>query len=179
MRREGRLLKVKFSKKALVLVIAAALLIALAVGGALAFLKDSTDPVSNTFVPGVVDCEVESDYSVKNVAGDTHIRAYIRAAVVLNTVDENGNITGNVADESTYLVADGWTESGGYYYWTGTPDKPAIVEVGATTGSLLKTAVPEGVSVTVLAEAIQADGFPASVTNAVDAFAYAIANGGA
>ncbi len=173
-------MKVKFSKKALVLVIAAALLIAAAVGGALAFLSDSTPPVQNTFVPGVVDCEVESDYSVKNVNAADHIRAYIRAAVVLNTLDGAGNITGNVAaaDEATYLAGAGWTKSGNYYYWTGTADKPGIVEVGASTGSLLKTAVPAGVSVTVLAEAIQADGFPATVTDAVSAFAYAIANGG-
>ncbi|MBQ4369674.1 MAG: hypothetical protein II784_01595 [Oscillospiraceae bacterium] len=170
-------MKVKFSKKALVLVIAAALLIALAVGGALAFLKDSADPVTNTFIPAVVDCKVVPGdsglYTVQNVSGDTHIRAYIRAAVVLNTVDASGNITGNVADESTYLAADGWTKSGDYYYWDG------IVEVGASTGNLLKAAVPAGVSVTVLAEAIQADGMPTSVANAVSAFAYAIANGGA
>ena len=175
-------MKTKVSKKALVLVIAAALLIAAAVGGALAFLKDSTDPVTNTFIPAVVDCAVEGDLvstaTVKNVNLPDRIRAYIRAAVVINTVDDAGNITGNV-DETSYVdTENGWTKSGNYYYWTGTSEKPAIVEVGASTGNLLKAAVPDGYKVTVLAEAIQADGFPSSVTNAIQAFTYAIANGG-
>lgn len=166
----------KYSKKkAAALLIAAILLLTAAVGGALALLLDTSDTLTNTFTPAHVTCAVEetvendvkSSVQIRNT-GD--IDAYIRVAAVGNTVDASGNVTGNY-DLSPYLAASGWTKSGSYYYWN------AKVAPNALTGELLTGSIDlEGRLVTILAEAIQADGMT-GVTNAADAFAYASANG--
>jgi len=166
----------KYSKKkAAALLIAAILLLTAAVGGALALLLDTSESVTNTFVPAHVTCAVDETVtnnvkeSVK-IENTGDIDAYIRVAAVGNTVDASGSVTGNF-DLSDYLAASGWTESGGYYYWD------AKVAPDALTGELLTGDIAlDGKLVTILAEAIQADGMP-GVTNAVDAFAYASANG--
>ena len=170
-------MKFQFAKKkAVILALSAALLLAGATGGALAYLTGEADPVVNSFVPGAVTCEV-----VQTVTGDAetgakvrntgNVRAWIRAAVVGNTVNADGYLTGN-ADLSSYLGASGWTQhTDGYWYWSGK------VEPQALTGELLTDDIDlNGTLVTVLAEAIQADGMPESVTTAIAAFEYA--NGG-
>ena len=172
-------MKNKLSKKAITLIAAAALLIALAVGGTVAFLTGTADPVTNTFTPGEVVPEVVmtesgdiTSITVKNVK---NIPAFIRVAVVANTLDNDGNVTGNVADSfyDEYFAASGWTKkSDSYYYYD------SAVQPGAFTGELIKdgkTIPVANTLVTVLAEAIQAEGMGAS--NAYNAFQ--IAKGGA
>ena len=98
-------------KKALILAISAALLLAGATGGALAYLTGEADPVVNSFVPGAVTCEV-----VQTVTGDAetgakvrntgNVRAWIRAAVVGNTVNADGYLTGNAAAHRRLLVLE-------------------------------------------------------------------------
>ncbi len=166
----------KYSKKkAAALIIAAILLIVLIIGGAVAFLSGATASLTNTFVPAQVTCQVDETVT-NNVKTSATIRntgdidAYIRVAAVGNTVDASGNITGNF-DLSPYLAASGWTKSGDYWYWG------AKVSSNASTGELLTGSIDlNGKTVTILAEAIQAEGMP-GVTDAVGAFAYAAANG--
>lgn len=145
------------SKKPLFMIAAFALVVALSIGLTSAFLTAKTGGLTNTFTPGSVTCQVVEDFednakssiTVKNTG---NVPAYIRVAVVANTVDDEGNITG-ADDVSAHLAGTGWSENGGYYYYTG------IVEPNYSTGELLNSSINlSGKQVTVLAQAIQADG---------------------
>ncbi len=165
-------------KKSAALLLAAALLITAAVGGTLAYLSATTDAITNTFTPAEVTCDIienfnddgdKTDVTVKNT-GDVY--AFIRAAVIANTVDEAGHVTGNF-DLTPYLAGSTWTQGDdGYYYYN------VSVAPGGSTTDLLKdgASMPlTGRSVTILAEAIQADGL--GTTTASDAFDNAAASG--
>ena len=110
---------------------AAALAGILAVGGSIAFLTDETEGVENAFQPAEVTCavmedfdgSVKSDVKVKNT-GD--VDAYIRAAVVVNWVDGQGNVGPESPVPGTdYSIIfeteadDPWTKVGDYYYYEG------------------------------------------------------------
>lgn len=129
------------------------LVICVAVGGVLALLFTSTDTLKNVFEPSKVtttveekfDGEVKQNVSIKNTG---NIDAWIRAAVVINWVDEYGNIYGVPPVEGTdytitYDLSNGWVKGDdGFYYWT----KPVMsVEQDSTncnTGVLIKTCSP-------------------------------------
>ena len=166
------------SKKPLFMIAAFALIVALSIGLTSAFLTHKTEGLTNTFTPGSVTCRVEEGFNGNNekssitVKNTGTIPAYIRVAVVANTVDAEGNITG-AADVSNKLVSSGsWklNPEDGYYYYSG------IVDPNGSTLELLKPDASinlSGVQVTVLAQAIQAhgvtDGTP-SVTAVKDAW---------
>lgn len=144
-------------RKTITLVAALTLILVLAIGGTIAWLTDSTTSVVNTFTPGEVTCEVvetvenniKSAAAVKNTG---NIPAYIRVAVVANTVDAQGNITGAYNVSNNLDTTDNWTlGNDGYYYYKG------IVQPGAVTdGNLLKDSIDlTGIQVTILASAIQ------------------------
>lgn len=127
--------KSKFSALAICLLLAALL----TVGGTLAYLFTSTDPVVNTFEPVKQEITVTEEFDgqtkenvkIKNT-GD--IDAYIRAEVVINWIDKDGNILPSTPEKATYKVnwafddldIDGnyaeetsnWVKYGGYYYYT-------------------------------------------------------------
>ena len=164
---------------AITFIAAAALIMACVAGGALAFLVGNSDPVTNTFVAGEVKCLVEQNdqsnsATVKNTG---NVRAYIRATVVGNTLNDDGQITGNWTGNvrDLYLDTSVWVPVYNpefdvtYYYYNG-----GSVEPGYSTPDLFKSDAPalDDLLITVFAEAIQADGMP-DVTNAQQAFAYA------
>lgn len=160
--------------KRLSLVLALVLILVCAVGGTVAYLVTHTDPVTNTFTPGNVTCEVvenvnanvKEDVGVKNTG---NVPAYIRVAVVANTVDKDGSITG-AADVSAKLCGDNWVAgTDGYYYYKGVVDPQK-----QTDGNLLKGDINlNGIQVTILASAIQAT--PADAVN--DAWGMSYADG--
>lgn len=143
--------------------LALALVLTLSVGGTIAYLITDTRPVTNTFTPGNVACQVveefngetKSDVKIKNT-GNTD--AYIRAAIVVNWIDTNGHFAPEVVsnDEYSLYLGNDWIEQGGYYYW------PSSVAASAETGKLIQSCSPnvtkEGYTlcVEVLADAIQA-----------------------
>lgn len=145
------------SRKRPALLVALALLLCLTVGATVAWITTNTAATTNTFTPGSVSCAVEESFSgssktaaqIKNT-GNTD--AYIRAAVVANSVDAQGNITG-AADVTGCLYGNGWTVGeDGYYYYT------VPVAPDASTGNLLKSGIDlTGKQVTILAEAIQSE----------------------
>ena len=147
-------------KKPLLMIAALALVVALSIGLTSAFLT-SQQGLTNTFTPGKVSCEVVENVSggkktvvqVKNPQTDDAVPAYIRVAVVANTVDAEGNITGS-ANVSGSLGGEGWVlGADGYYYYT------KIVEPERDTSNLVKAPIPlSNIQVTVLAQAIQAHG---------------------
>ena len=165
---------------AITFIAAAALIMACVAGGALAFLVGSTDPVTNTFVAGSVTCRVDQTENSATVTNTGNVRAYIRATVVGNTLNDEGQITGNwtgtVRDQ--YLDTSVWVPVYNsdfdvtYYYYNG-----GYVEPGDSTPNLFKSSAPaiDNLLITVFAEAIQADGMP-GVSNAQQAFEYAASN---
>ena len=162
-------------KKPLLMIAALALVVALSIGLTSAFLTSKVG-LTNTFTPGSVTCRVEEGFNGNNEKSSITVRntgtvpAYIRVAVVANTVDAEGNIVG-AADVSNKLVSSGswmFNPDDGYYYHSG------IVDPNDSTGELLNSSIGlSGIQVTVLAQAIQAhgvtDGTP-SVTAVKDAW---------
>lgn len=131
----------------------------MAIGGTVAFLVTHTDQIVNTFQPTDVTCEINEGFNDNNtvktsavVQNTGKIPAYIRVAVVANTVDADGNITGE-KDVSNELASSGWTKVGDYYYYNG------VVQPKETTGQLLDDDGIDlnGIQVTILASAIQAE----------------------
>ncbi len=155
-----------------VLLIAVILLISTAVGSTVAFLATKTEPVENSFEYANVSCKVtqnrDTDGSIVQVKNTGTISAYIRAAVVANWMDVDGNIAASVPEGYSYDLtcsSGSWVlGNDGFFYYL-LPVAPGA----STEGSLLTCTVtcPETpeytLSVEVLAEAIQST--PASAVN--------------
>lgn len=160
----------RFRKQFVLLVAAAALLLG-AIGGSVAWLTTETAAVENSFTPGKVSCAVEekfdgitkSDVKIKNT-GNTD--AFIRAAIVVNWADQDGNVYPAVPAAGTdysISIGTGWTKQGAYYYYN------SPVAENSSTGNLIDSCTPETtcpggeqykLQVTILADAIQSS--PAS-----------------
>ena len=155
-----------------VLLIAIILLISTAVGSTVAFLATKTEPVENSFEYANVSCKVtqncDTDGSIVQVKNTGTISAYIRAAVVANWIDVDGNIAASVPEGYSYDLtcsSGSWAQGkDGFFYYL-LPVAPGA----STEGNLLTCTVtcPETpeytLSAEVLAEAIQST--PASVVN--------------
>lgn len=155
-----------------VLLIAIILLISTAVGSTVAFLATKTEPVENSFEYANVSCKVtqncDTDGSIVQVKNTGTISAYIRAAVVANWIDVDGNIAASVPEGYSYDLtcsSGSWAQGkDGFFYYL-LPVAPSA----STEGNLLTCTVtcpkdPEyTLSVEVLTEAIQST--PASAVN--------------
>ena len=155
-----------------VLLIAIILLISTAVGSTVAFLAAKTEPVENSFEYANVSCvvaqNVDTDGSIVQVKNTGTISAYIRAAVVANWIDVDGNIAASVPEEYSYDLtcsSGSWAQGNDGFFYYLLPVAPGAL----TEGSLLTCTVtcPENpeytLSAEVLAEAIQST--PASAVN--------------
>lgn len=138
--------------------LALVLILVCTVGGTVAYLVAHTDPVVNTFTPGKVSCQVEEEFNETNtvktkavIQNTGNVPAYIRVAVVANTIDAQGNITGMKTLPDGWLNTTNWTEgSDGFYYYKG------VVQPDDVTADLLDKDIPlTGIQVTILASAIQ------------------------
>ena len=139
--------------------LALVLILVCTVGGTVAYLVAHTDPVVNTFTPGKVSCQVEEKFNDANtvkteavVKNTGNVPAYIRVAVVANTIDGECNITGMKTLPDGWLNTENWAEGdGGFYYYKG------VVQPGDVTANLLTAAGIDltGIQVTILASAIQ------------------------
>ena len=192
----------KYINKKSILITSVALLLLVAVGTSLAYVFTKTDPVENKFDPSKVSCAVvENGNSSENTAnvvqtgksktnvqikntGDTD--AYIRAAVVVNWMSEDGTkvwATKPVAGEDkdytiSYNLSNGWIDGGdGYYYYTQPVDPGDMTNILITSATQNATG-PKGtdgtqyyLSIEIVASAIQADGMGAA--SAKDAWAKA------
>ena len=117
--------------------------------------------MENTFTAAKSDIKIDEDVTggqkksiaVKNTGTAV---SYVRVKLVMNWVDESGNVSAEPVN-ITPSITDNWFEQGGIYYY-----KMPVAAKGETT-NLLKTPItqvtaPEGyhLEVTVLAESIQA-----------------------
>lgn len=143
------------------LILSLCLIFALAVGTTFALLKANTAPVENTFTAAKsgtdivekLDGSQKTSIAVKNTGTAV---SYVRVKLVMNWVDENGNVSAEPVN-ITPSITDNWFLKDGIYYY-----KMPVAAKGETT-NLLQTpitqdAAPEGyhLEVTVLAESIQA-----------------------
>lgn len=143
-------------KKTFSLLLSIVLLLTLATGGTLAYIVTKSAMAQNQFVAGYVTSSVNNDGTVTN---NGNVDAYIRAAVVVNWMDGDGNVYG-IKPNCTVTVNTGWTEIGGFYYYT------SPVVAGGTTTTAPATVGDPGdapssaysLSIEIVAEAIQAEG---------------------
>ena len=163
-------------RRSIILLVSLLSVIALSIGTTLAFIFTNTSKVENTFNPTRVSCDVTEEFenniktnvSIKNT-GNTD--AYIRAAVIVTWVNNDGNVYATAPQKGTdytITLADGFSESwlidkNGFYYCK------ALVAPDSDTPLLIKECkviegkTPEGyhLSVEILASAIQSE--PSSV----------------
>lgn len=181
----------RMNKKQLTLLISLILIITVAAGGTLAYLVAKTSPVTNTFTPAEVTCQVDetfdkivkSDVSVKNT-GDTD--AFIRAALVITWKDAAGNVAPQtpVANKD-YIISintgenDNWIAgTDGYYYYKNSVSPEQHTDV------LINSCEPNGeglngytLHVEIIADAVQSEpatavmsAWPVSVQDGVLSF---------
>ena len=143
------------------LILSLCLIFALAVGTTFALLKANTAPVENTFTAAKSGTDIveELDGSQKTsikVQNTGTAVSYVRVKLVMNWVDENGNVSAEPVN-ITPSITDNWFLKDGIYYY-----KMPVAANGETT-NLLKDPItqgtaPEGYHLegTVLAESIQA-----------------------
>lgn len=115
------------SGRLLTMALAAMLLLALAIGGTVAWLSTKSDGVTNTFLSSKVSCKVtekfDSSTGVKsevNVKNTGDIDAFVRVKLVTYRTSANGDGThiGGLAGLPAFTPGDGWVLYNGYYYYT-------------------------------------------------------------
>ena len=148
------------------MVLSVVLLLALAVGGTIAWLSTKTTSVTNTFTPAEVNCKVEEDFDentgVKtnvNVTNTGNIAVYIRVKLVTYRTNDAGQHIGGTAQLPKFNLGENWVEYGEYYYYTlpvAPDEKPAanLADSMTLTGSY-EDADGGKQALDVMAEAIQ------------------------
>lgn len=145
-------------KKTFSLFLSIVLLLTLATGGTLAYIVTKSAMAQNQFVAGYVTSSVNENGTVTNTG---NVDAYIRAAVVVNWMDTDGNVYG-IKPNCTVTVNTGWQLNpvdGFYYYTARVPANTATNTAPATVGD--PGAAPSSdysLSIEIVAEAIQAEG---------------------
>lgn len=111
------------TKRLTTLLLSGLLLVTLIVGGTVAYLVTQVTPVTNTFTPSHVTCEVNENFNgtVKsnvNVTNTGDTDAYIRVKLVTYRVNDNGDHIGGTASVPDFTPGEKWVPYGGYYYYT-------------------------------------------------------------
>lgn len=148
------------------MVIATVLLLALAIGGTLAWLSTKDAPIQNKFLPTKVTCEVTERFdgstgvkSNVNVKNTGTINAFIRVKLVTYRTNDQGQHIGGTASLPAFTLGTGWVKCGDYYYYTkpvAPNQKPEtnLTESMTLIGSYMDTDGGKQ-AVDVMAEAIQ------------------------
>ena len=144
------------------LILSLCLIFALTVGTTFALLRASTDPVENTFtaaksetkIDEVLEGSQKTSIIVKNTGTAV---SYVRVKLVMNWVDESGNVSAAPVNIKPEITGNWFLGSDGSYYYQ------MPVAVKGETSNLLQKPIeqkdaPTGshLEVTVLAESIQA-----------------------
>ena len=146
------------------MVIATALLLALAISGTVAWLTTKDAPITNTFNPSKVACEVTESFngtvkSSVNVKNTGDIDAYIRVKLVTYRTNAQGQHIGGTAELPEFTPGAGWVAYNGYYYYTkpvapnAQPEKALISSINLTEKYIDADGGRQAIDV--MAEAIQ------------------------
>lgn len=152
------------SKKTGMLFLSLLLVIGMVVGGTVAWLSTKSAPITNTFLPSKVACEVTESFNgtVKsnvNVKNTGDIDAFIRVKLVSYRTNDAGDHIGGTAELPEFKLGDNWVWYDGYYYYTlpvaagGTPNTN-LTDSMTLTGSYNDTDGGKQ-AIDVMAEAIQ------------------------
>lgn len=113
------------SKKTGMLFLSLLLVIGMVVGGTVAWLSTKSAPITNTFLPSKVACQVQEEFNsttgVKtnvNVENTGDIDAYIRVKLVSYRTNDAGQHIGGTAELPEFKLGDNWVWYDGYYYYT-------------------------------------------------------------
>lgn len=103
--------------------LATVLLLALAIGGTVAWLTANGQPITNTFNPSKVTCEVTENFDGTtktnvNVTNTGDIHAYIRVKLVTYRTNAQGQHIGGTAELPNFTLGANWVKDGDYYYYT-------------------------------------------------------------
>lgn len=149
------------------IVMATVLLLALAIGGTVAWLSTNDTPITNTFTPSKVACEVTESFdkttgvkSKVNVENTGDTQAFIRVKLVTYRTNDEGKHIGGTATLPPFDLGDNWVEYDGYYYYTlpvKAGDKPAtnLTKSSMTLTENYPDADGGRQAIDVMAEAIQ------------------------
>ena len=169
------------------MVIATVLLLALAIGGTLAWLSTKDAPIQNKFLPTKVTCEVtekfngttgkKTDVNVKNTGT---IDAFIRVKLVTYRTNDQGQHIGGTASLPSFDLGANWVKYGDYYYYTKPVAPNQTPETNLTdsmtlVGSYMDTDGGKQ-AVDVMAEAIQS--VPEDAVKAAWGFGFSIGSDG-
>lgn len=173
--RKGRKRLFKHGRMA-AMVLSTLLLLALAIGGTVAWLTADTGEVANTFTPSHVACEVTENFdgttkSNVNVINTGDTEAYIRVKLVTYRVNNAGQHIGGTAEIPTFTLGENWVENGGYYYYTKPVERGQSPAENLTDSMTLTDSYDDADGgkqvIEVMAEAIQAKGVDSTGTPAV------------
>lgn len=150
------------------MVLSVVLLLALAVGGTIAWLSTKTTPVTNTFTPAKVACEVEEKFDPDtgkktnvNVKNTGNIDVYIRVKLVTYRTNDAGQHIGGTAELPTFKLGADWVKHGEYYYYTLPVEPNAQPQTNLADSMTLKTFYEDAdggkQALDVMAEAIQSE----------------------
>ena len=167
------------------MVIATALLLALAISGPAAWLTTKGAPITNTFNPSKVACEVTESFngtvkSSVNVKNTGDIDAYIRVKLVTYRTNEQGRHIGGTAEIPAFTPGAGWVAYNGYYYYTkpvapnAQPENALISSINLTEKYIDADGGRQAIDV--MAEAIQS--VPEAAVKAAWGEGFSIANDG-
>lgn len=105
--------------------LATVLLLALTIGGTVAWLTSKTNDITNTFTPSKVTCRVDEEFnkttgekSNVNVTNTGDTDAFIRVKLVTYRTNGYGQHIGGTAEVPVFTPGQGWVKYGGYYYYT-------------------------------------------------------------
>lgn len=156
------------SKKTGMLFLSLLLVIGMVVGGTVAWLSTKSAPITNTFLPSKVACEVTESFDGRtgvksnvNVKNTGDIDAYIRVKLVSYRTNDAGQHIGGTA-EINFEPGKGWVKHGGYYYYTLPVAPGKKPETNLTDSMMLIDSYTDAdggkQAIDVMAEAIQANG---------------------
>ena len=148
------------------IVMATVLLLALAIGGTVAWLSTKGEPITNTFTPSKVACEVQEEFNSTtgektsvNVQNTGDIDAFIRVKLVTYRTNDEGQHIGGTAEIPGFTPGADWVKHGDYYYYTkpvAPNQKPGADLIGRMTLTENYNDADGGhQSIDVMAEAIQ------------------------
>ena len=147
------------------MVIATVLLLALAIGGTVAWLSTKDAPITNTFNPSKVACEVTEKFdgstgvkSNVNVKNTGTINAFIRVKLVTYRTNDQGQHIGGTASLPNFTLGKGWVKYGDYYYYTlpvAPKEKPEADLISSITLESYTDVDGGHQAIDVMAEAIQ------------------------
>lgn len=147
------------------MIVSVVLILALAIGGTIAWMSTKTDSVVNTFNPSRVTCEVKEGFDGKvktdvNVQNTGDIPAFIRVKLVSYRTNDAGDHIGGVAEAPSFNFGAGWVRYGDYYYYTKPVAPGEMPETNLANSITLEGSYKDAdgghQSIDVIAEAIQA-----------------------